>query len=72
MKAILSTAVVSLLAMTTVSYAGLFDGKPTDPVKRARTGGYNEQVANRNSLMTPCKMLALKDGAGNVVGYACT
>ena len=72
MKTVLSL-IVAMLAVIFVSpsFAGIFDGKPADPEKRARPGGYNEQVANRNSLMTSCRLDPIKDGAGNVIGYSC-
>lgn len=72
MKTILSL-IVTFLALLIVapSFAGILDGAPADPEKRARPGGYNEQVANRNSLMTSCRLDPIKDGGGNVIGYSC-
>ncbi len=69
MKFILALAFAALLASP--SFAGLLDGLPPDPVKRARPGGYDEQASNLKSLLTPCKTTPVKDANGNVIGYNC-
>lgn len=71
MKSLISIAALLMVLSSSAAYAGLLDGAPADPEKRARPGGYNEQVANRNSLMTSCRLDPIKDGGGNVIGYSC-
>lgn len=38
------------MLFTAPAFAGIFDGLPADPEKRARPGGYNEQAASLKSL----------------------
>lgn len=73
MKLISVLAVAALLAssLATPAFAGLLDGQPADPVKRARPGGYNEQVANLKSLASCVANIAVKDQWGNIIHYRC-
>ena len=69
MKLLIST----LLALTVAApaFAGILDGLPADPEKRARPGGYNEAVANLKSMASCVATRAVKDEYGNIIDYRC-
>jgi len=67
----IAVAVLLAVLLASPSFAGIFDGLPPDPVKRARPGGYNEQVANKKSLASCVADITVKDTLGNIIGYIC-
>lgn len=71
MKLFFSTLLVAA-ALAGPAMAGILDGKPADPEKRARPGGYYSQVANLKSLASSdCSWFTIKDGGGNVIDRFC-
>jgi len=70
MKRLIVTLLIAS-SLVAPSYAGIFDGQSADPVKRARSGGYNEQVKNLKSLASCVADIAVRDNLGNITGYHC-
>lgn len=66
---IIALAIAATMLATSVASAGIFDG-PADPEKRARPGGYYEQVKNLKSLAS-CASVEVKDEYGNVIKTRC-
>lgn len=70
MKLLISTLVLSA-AILGPALAGILDGAPADPEKRARPGGYYEQAKNLKSLASCVASQTVRDEYGNIVGHVC-
>lgn len=68
MKLLISTLIACVVI--TPAFAGILDGKPADPEKRARPGGYYEQVKNLKSLAS-CASVNVYDEYGNFLKKRC-